>query len=137
MRYSQLNAIYIENQECLHACLYVRMYVRNAVTFHHCLFLEQIHLYWIHTHNSEVHIVCCYVCACVGGKGGILCLTISRSTLILSCLFSDVVKNAIMDAFQIPEGKECRLWHRYMTNSYEQVGGEVGREQRHSESSVG
>ena len=68
-----------------------------------------------HTHNSEVHIVCYYVCACVGGKGGIL---------FLSCLFSDVVKNAIMDAFQIPEGKECRLWHRYLTNSYEQVGGE-------------
>ena len=76
------------------------------------------------------------MCLC-WGEGGILCLTISRSTLILSCLFSDVVKNAIMDAFQIPEGKECRLWHRYMTNSYEQVGGEVGREQRHSESSVG
>ena len=32
-----------------------------------------------------------------------------------------VVKKAIFDAFQISEGKECRLWHRYMTNSYEQV----------------
>ena len=77
-----------------------------------------------HAHNSEVHIVCYYICACVGGKGSILCLTISRSALILSFLVSDIVKNAIMDAFQISEEKECRLWHRYMTNSYEQVKGE-------------
>ena len=78
----------------------------------------------MHTHNSEVHIVCYYICACVGGGRGILCLTISHSTLILSFMVSDVVKNAILDAFQIPEGKECRLWHRYMHNAYEQVGGE-------------
>ena len=39
-------------------------------------------------------------------------------------LLLDVVKKAILDAFQLSDAKDCRLWHRYMTNSYEQVKGE-------------
>ena len=70
-----------------------------------------------------------YVCCmCVGG---ILCLTIERSSPP-SCFLSDVVKKAILDAFQISEGKQCRLWHRYMTNSYKQVKGEQGQRQWHN-----
>ena len=68
--------------------------------------------------------------------GGILCPTIERSSPP-PCFISDVVKKAILDAFQISEGKQCRLWHRYMTNSYEQVKGEQGQRQWHTVSSVG
>ena len=82
---------------------------------------------------------CCYTYVLVWLAHVVVLCSSFGSTIFLSlpCLFSDVVKKAIFDAFQISEGKECRLWHRYMTNSYEQVKGKKGREQGRSESSVG
>ena len=77
-----------------------------------------------------------YVCACCMCVGGILCPTIERSSPT-PCFLSDVVKKAILDAFHISEGKHCRLWHRYKPNSYEQVKGEQGQQQRHTVGSVG
>ena len=116
---------------CMHVCL---TYVCQKCSHFSSLFISRTNTLLLdtHTHTTVKCILCVatYVCMCLcWGEGGILCLTISRSALILSCLVSDVVKNATMDAFQISEGKECCLWHRYMTNSYQQVGGEWGRVQ--------
>ena len=84
------------------------------------------------THHQRAY----YVCVCCMCVRGILCPTIEHSSPP-PCFLSDVVKKAILDAFQISEGKQCRLWHRYMRNSYEQVKGEQGQRQWHTVSSVG
>ena len=70
MRYSQSNAIYILKSGLparMSVCMYV--YVRNAVTFHHCLFLEQIPLNgYAHTTVKCILCVTTYVLV-LGGRG--------------------------------------------------------------------
>ena len=98
----------------------------SHVSFH-CSTSTKMCVCLLNAHNIKVHIMCA-CCMCVGG---ILCPTIERSSPP-PCFLSDVVKKAILDAFQISEGKQCRLWHRYMTNSYKQVKGEQGQRQWHN-----
>ena len=99
----------------------------SAVTFPFTVEVLNVCMPFKCTHHQRAY----YVCACCVCVGGILCPTIERSSPP-PCFLSDVVKKAILDAFQISEGKQCRLWHRYMTNSYEQVKGEQGQRQWHS-----
>ena len=87
-------------------------------------------------HTTSKCILCVCLAACCMCVGGILC-PIMKSSSLPPCFLSDVVKKAILDAFQISEGKQCHLWHRYMRNSYEQVKGEQGQRQWHTVSSVG
>ena len=60
--------------------------------------------------------MCTYMYMYIMGKQSSMYMC---NVCVFVCTSSGDLEARIRNVFNIPEGAECRLWQRYMTNSYE------------------
>ncbi len=92
--------LYVCMYVCMHVllCVYVCMCVCMCVCVCVCMYV--------------IYVMCMCVCMCV-------CMYVIYVMCMCVCMCTGDLERSMRQLYEVSDSTECRVWHRYLTNSYE------------------